>query len=43
MTDALQPLLPKIENKIRTVMTAQRLPGIAVGIVRDQQLAWLGA
>ncbi len=41
MTDALvQPLLPKIENKIRTVMTAQRLPGIAVGIVRDQQLAW---
>jgi CubicO group peptidase (beta-lactamase class C family) len=41
MTDALlQPLLPKIENKIREVMTAQRLPGVAVGIVRDQQLAW---
>jgi D-alanyl-D-alanine carboxypeptidase len=41
MTDALlQPLLPKIENKIREVMTAQRLPGVAVGIVRGQELAW---
>jgi D-alanyl-D-alanine carboxypeptidase len=41
MTDTLiQPFLPKIENKIRSVTKSQRLPGIAVGIVRDQQLAW---
>jgi D-alanyl-D-alanine carboxypeptidase len=41
MTDAVvQGLLPRVENKIREVMTAQRLPGVAVGIVRDQELAW---
>jgi D-alanyl-D-alanine carboxypeptidase len=36
----VQPLLPKIENKIRAVMTAQRLPGIAAGIIMDQELVW---
>ncbi|NKB65421.1 MAG: serine hydrolase [Candidatus Latescibacteria bacterium] len=39
---ALTPLIPQIEALARQTLATHRLPGLALGIVRDQQLAWWG-
>ena len=43
MTDrVLQGLVPEIERLAQTKVAEHRLPGMALGIVRDRQLAWFG-
>ena len=43
MTDrVLQSLIPEIEHLAQTKVAGHRLPGMALGIVRDQELAWFG-
>ena len=43
MTDrVLQGLIPEIERLAQTKVAEHRLPGMALGIVRDQELAWYG-
>ena len=43
MTDrVLQGLIPQIERLAQTKVADNRLPGVALGIVRDQELAWFG-
>lgn len=43
MTDrVLQDLIPEIERLAQTKVAEHRLPGMALGIVRDQDLAWFG-
>ena len=39
---ALQGLIPQIERLAQTKVADNRLPGVALGIVRDQELAWFG-
>lgn len=39
---AVETLVPELSGQINDVLKAQRLPGLAVGIVRDQELAWFG-
>ena len=38
----LQGLIPGIERLAQTKVATHRLPGMALGIVRDQELAWFG-
>ncbi len=38
----LQTLIPDIEHLAETKIAKYRLPGMALGIVRDQELAWFG-
>ncbi len=38
----LAGVLPAVEEKIEEQVERYRLPGVAVGIVRDQELAWSG-
>ncbi len=38
----LQTLIPDIEHLAETKVAKYRLPGMALGIVRDQELAWFG-
>ena len=38
----LQTLIPDIERLAETTVTQYRLPGMALGIIRDQELAWFG-
>ena len=43
MTDCiLQTLRPEIERLAETKVAKYRLPGMALGIIRDQELAWFG-
>ncbi len=43
MTDrVLQGLVPQIERLAQTKVAEHRLPGMALGIVRDRELAWFG-
>lgn len=43
MTDrVLQGLVPEIERLAQTKVAEHRLPGMALGIVRDRELAWFG-
>jgi len=39
---AIEPLEREIDHRIRRIATRARVPGVAVGIVIDQQLAWSG-
>ena len=39
---ALQGLIPEIERLAQKKVAGHRLPGMALGIVRDQDLAWFG-
>ena len=39
---ALQGLAPQIERLAQTKVADNRLPGMALGIVRDQELVWFG-
>ncbi len=36
----LQPLIPKLEAIVNRALEREHIPGAAIGIVRDQQLAW---
>ena len=38
----LQTLIPDIERLAETKIAKYRLPGMALGIIRDQELAWFG-
>ena len=38
----LQNLIPDIEHLAETTVAQYRLPGMALGIIRDQELAWFG-
>ena len=38
----LQTLIPDIECLAETKVAKYRLPGMALGIIRDQELAWVG-
>ena len=38
----LQNLIPDIEHLAETKVAKYRLPGMALGIIRDQKLAWFG-
>ena len=38
----LQTLIPDIEHLAETKVAKYRLPGMALGIIRDQELAWVG-
>ena len=38
----LQTLIPDIEHLAETKVAKYRLPGMALGIIRDQDLAWFG-
>jgi CubicO group peptidase (beta-lactamase class C family) len=38
----LQEVLPDVTARLEHAVRAQRLPGLAVGIVQDQELAWFG-
>ncbi len=38
----LQNLIPNIERLAETKVAKYRLPGMALGIIRDQELAWFG-
>ena len=38
----LQTLIPDIERLAETTVAQYRLPGMALGIIRDQELAWFG-
>ena len=38
----LQNLIPDIERLAETKVAMYRLPGIALGVIRDQELAWFG-
>ncbi len=41
MADAvIDSIATKLSDRIRMTVAAQHVPGVAVGIVRDQQLAW---
>jgi D-alanyl-D-alanine carboxypeptidase len=43
MADRLiDSVVPELSDRVRQVMAAQGVPGVAVGIVRDQELAWSG-
>ena len=43
MTDCiLQSLIPEIEHLAETKVAQHKLPGMALGIIRDQELAWFG-
>ena len=43
MTDSvLQTLIPDIEHLAQTKVAKYRLPGMALGIIRGQELAWFG-
>ena len=35
-------VMPRLEARVRQIMAEQAVPGIALGIVRDQNLAWQG-
>jgi CubicO group peptidase (beta-lactamase class C family) len=39
---AIETLVPDLAGQMNNALKAQRLPGLAVGIVRDQELAWFG-
>ena len=39
---ALESVVPALSNRVRTLMREQGVPGVALGIVRDQALAWAG-
>ena len=36
----LKPLIPKLEGSINRTLESERVPGAAIGIVRDQELVW---
>ena len=36
----LKPLIPKLEGVINRTLERERVPGAAIGIVRDQELVW---
>ena len=36
----LKPLLPKLEGVVNRTLERERVPGAAIGIVRDQELVW---
>jgi len=38
----VEAVLPRLEGRIATLLRQHHLPGAAVGIVRDQDLAWSG-
>lgn len=38
----LQTLIPDIEHLAETTVAKHKLPGMALGIIRDQELAWFG-
>ena len=38
----LQNLIPDIEHLAETKVATYRLPGMALGVIRDQELAWFG-
>ena len=38
----LQNLIPDTEHLAETKVAKYRLPGMALGIIRDQELAWFG-
>ena len=40
MTDLITTALPAIESELEQLVLEQRLPGLCVGIVVDQELAW---
>ena len=40
--DILHTLIPDIERLAETKVAKYRLPGMALGIIRDQELAWFG-
>ena len=39
---SVETLVPDLSGQMNNVLKEQRLPGLAVGIVRDQELAWFG-
>lgn len=39
---AIETLVPDLAGQMNEVLKEQRLPGLAVGIVGDQELAWFG-
>jgi len=41
MTDSMiQQVLPKIVDRLEQIVSRQQIPGLAIGIVHDQQLVW---
>ena len=38
----LQTLIPDIERLAETKVAKYKLPGMALGIIRDQELVWFG-
>ena len=40
MTDHIASALPTIESELEQLVLEERLPGLCVGIVVDQELAW---
>ncbi|MCZ6681271.1 MAG: serine hydrolase [Candidatus Poribacteria bacterium] len=38
----LEALMPEIEHLVETKIAKYRLPGVALGVIRDQELAWFG-
>lgn len=41
-TPAFETLVPDLSGQLNNLLKVQPLPGLAVGIVRDQELAWFG-
>jgi CubicO group peptidase (beta-lactamase class C family) len=39
---AVESVVPALSNRVRSLMRQQGVPGVALGIVRDQTLAWVG-
>jgi len=37
---AIESVVPALSNRLRALMTQQGVPGVALGIVRDQALVW---
>ena len=36
----LKPLIPKLEGIVNRTLERERVPGAAIGVVRDQELVW---
>ena len=39
---AIAAVIPSLSNRVRQIMASQGVPGVALGIVSDQELAWCG-
>ncbi|MGO9605699.1 MAG: serine hydrolase domain-containing protein [Candidatus Binataceae bacterium] len=40
MPDRVDSVIPKLTDRVHQLMAQQGVPGVALGIVRDQELAW---